>query len=100
MGLTDEDIAGPFVGVTSTWNEVTPCNVHPNRLTKEVKAGVRVGSGTPFEFGTIAVSAPYPWVQKARASPVTYAKAKDIPDSGITRDVVLADAWRKRRREA
>ena len=56
MGYTDVDFSQPFVGVASTWNEVTPCNYHLNKLTKKVKEGVRAAKGTPFEFGTIAVS--------------------------------------------
>jgi dihydroxy-acid dehydratase len=56
MGLGDDDFRRPFVGVSSTWNEVTPCNIHLNRLTKEVKSSVKTANGTPFEFGTIAVS--------------------------------------------
>jgi len=56
MGYTDVDFTQPFVGIASTWNEVTPCNYHLNRLTKKVKDGVRAAKGTPFEFGTIAVS--------------------------------------------
>ena len=56
MGYTTQDFTQPFVGVASTWNEVTPCNVHLNKLTKKVKEGVRAAKGTPFEFGTIAVS--------------------------------------------
>ena len=55
-GLTDEDIARPIIGVASTWNEVTPCNLNLSRLAKEVKKGVRAAGGTPQEFGTIAVS--------------------------------------------
>jgi dihydroxy-acid dehydratase len=56
IGFTTEDLERPFVGVASTWNEVTPCNFHLNKLTKKVKEGVRATNGTPFEFGTIAVS--------------------------------------------
>lgn len=56
MGYTDQDFTQPFVGVASTWNEVTPCNFHLNRLTRKVKEGIRAAKGTPFEFGTIAVS--------------------------------------------
>lgn len=56
MGLGDEEIARPFIGVASSWNEVTPCNIHLNRLASEVKVGVRDAGGTPMEFGTIAVS--------------------------------------------
>ena len=56
MGFTDEQIARPHVGVASSWNEITPCNYHLNHLAKKVKEGVTAAGGTPFEFGTIAVS--------------------------------------------
>jgi dihydroxy-acid dehydratase len=56
MGLTDEDIAKPFVGVVSAWNETSPCNVHLNRLAGWAKQAVKVGGGTPREFTTIAVT--------------------------------------------
>ncbi|MBI4472535.1 MAG: dihydroxy-acid dehydratase [Acidobacteria bacterium] len=56
MGLTDREINQPFIGVASSWNEVTPCNIHLNKLAASVKDGVRAASGTPIEFCTIAVS--------------------------------------------
>ncbi len=56
MGLTDKDIAAPFVGVASTHNEVTPCNFGIAPLVEEVKRGVFAAGGTPFMFGTITVS--------------------------------------------
>ncbi len=56
IGYTNRDFEQPFVGVASTWNEVTPCNFHLNKLTAKVKEGVRTAKGTPFEFCTIAVS--------------------------------------------
>jgi len=56
MGLGDEDIYRPFVGVASSWNEATPCNIHLNRLAQAAKEGVRAAGGTPREFVTIAVS--------------------------------------------
>ena len=56
MGLTDEDIAKPFVGVVSAWNETSPCNVHLNRFAGLAKEGVKVAGGTPREFTTIAVT--------------------------------------------
>jgi dihydroxy-acid dehydratase len=56
MGLTDEQLAKPQIGVASSWNEVTPCNIHLNRLTQFAKEGVRQSGGMPIEFGTIAVS--------------------------------------------
>src|SRR5258708_28339302 len=56
MGLTDEDLAKPLVGVASTWNEATPCNLTLDRQAKAVKEGVKAAGGTPREFVTIAVS--------------------------------------------
>src|SRR5213592_1090528 len=56
MGLTDEDIAKPFVGVVSAWNETSPCNVHLNRFARLAKEGVKAAGGTPREFATIAVT--------------------------------------------
>jgi dihydroxy-acid dehydratase len=56
MGLSDEDIYRPFVGVASSWNEATPCNFHLDRLARAAKEGVKAAGGTPREFVTIAVS--------------------------------------------
>ncbi|HUY16718.1 MAG TPA: dihydroxy-acid dehydratase [Acidimicrobiales bacterium] len=56
MGLTDDDMAKPQIGVASSWNEVTPCNMPLDRLAKRTKVAVRDGGGVPFEFVTIAVS--------------------------------------------
>jgi dihydroxy-acid dehydratase len=56
MGLTDEDIHRPWVGVASTWNEATPCNLTLDRQAKAAKEGVKQAGGTPREFVTIAVS--------------------------------------------
>jgi len=56
MGLTDEDLSKPMVGVSNTCNEATPCNIHLGRLAANTKEGVRVAGGTPREFTTIAVS--------------------------------------------
>ena len=56
MGLTDNDLDRPLVGVANTWTELTPCNVHLHELGKSVKEGIRSAGGTPFEFNTIAVS--------------------------------------------
>ncbi|MGH2399633.1 MAG: dihydroxy-acid dehydratase, partial [bacterium] len=55
-GLGDEDLRRPLIGVASSWNEVTPCNLHLNGLAQHVKDGVRAAGGTPIEFTTIAVS--------------------------------------------
>ncbi|MFN4336791.1 MAG: dihydroxy-acid dehydratase [Candidatus Nitrosocaldus sp.] len=56
MGLTDEDIARPFVGISHTGNEATPCNIHLGRLAEYAKAGVKDADGTARIFATIAVS--------------------------------------------
>ena len=56
MGLTNEDLAKPFVAVASLASDVTPCNVHLDRWAAAVKEGIREGNGTPFQFGTITVS--------------------------------------------
>ena len=56
MGLTDEQIHRPWVGVASTWNEATPCNITLDRQAKAAKRGVERAGGTPREFVTIAVS--------------------------------------------
>jgi dihydroxy-acid dehydratase len=56
MGLTDEDMVRPQIGVASSWNEVTPCNLPLDRLAQVAKAAVREAGGVPFEFVTIAVS--------------------------------------------
>jgi dihydroxy-acid dehydratase len=55
-GLTDEDLRKPLIGVASSWNEVTPCNLHLDVLARHVKDGIRAAGGTPIEFTTIAVS--------------------------------------------
>lgn len=56
MGLTDNDLDKPFVGVCHTGNEATPCNIHLPRLALKAKEGVIDGGATPREFSTIAVS--------------------------------------------
>lgn len=56
MGLTDNDLDKPFVGVCHTGNEATPCNIHLPRLALKAKEGVKDGGATPREFSTIAVS--------------------------------------------
>src|SRR5665647_1923868 len=56
VGITDTDWDKPQIGVASSWNEVTPCNLPLARLAQRAKAGVRDAGGFPFEFVTIAVS--------------------------------------------
>ena len=56
MGMTPEEIAQPFVGVVTTWNEAAPCNIALSRQAQAAKAGVREAGGTPREFTTITVT--------------------------------------------
>jgi dihydroxy-acid dehydratase len=56
VGLSDEDFPKPQIGVASSWNEITPCNLSLDRLAEAVKQGVHAGGGYPLEFGTISVS--------------------------------------------
>ncbi|SNS94761.1 dihydroxy-acid dehydratase [Tropicimonas sediminicola] len=56
MGLSEEEIAQPFVGVATCWNEAAPCNIALNRQAQAVKLGVKAGDGTPREFTTITVT--------------------------------------------
>ena len=56
MGLTDDDLSKPFVGVCHTGNEATPCNIHLPELAQKAKDGVKDAGATPREFSTIAVS--------------------------------------------
>src|SRR5271154_2103934 len=56
MGLTEEDINNPFVGVVTTWNEAAPCNISLSRQAQSAKQGVKAAGGTPREFTTITVT--------------------------------------------
>ncbi len=56
MNLTEKDVAKPFVGVVSTWNEAAPCNIALMRQAQSVKKGVSLSGGTPREFCTITVT--------------------------------------------
>ena len=56
VGMGDDDWAKPQIGVASSWNEITPCNLSLDRLAKAVKEGVHAAGGYPLEFGTISVS--------------------------------------------
>ena len=56
MGLSDQDLTKPLVGVANTWNEATPCNVHLNLLANKASEGIVAAGGTPRQFVTIAVS--------------------------------------------
>ena len=56
VGLTDADIAKPFIGIANTWIETMPCNFHLRALAEPLKQGIRDAGGVPFEFNTIAIS--------------------------------------------
>ena len=56
MGISEEEIHQPWVGVATCWNEAAPCNIALNRQAQAVKQGVKVGGGTPREFTTITVT--------------------------------------------
>jgi dihydroxy-acid dehydratase len=56
VGMGDEDFAKPQIGIASSWNEITPCNLSLDRLAKASKKGVIAAGGFPMQFGTISVS--------------------------------------------
>jgi dihydroxy-acid dehydratase len=56
VGMDDDDFAKPQIGVASSWNEITPCNLSLDRLAKAAKEGVFAAGGYPLQFGTISVS--------------------------------------------
>jgi len=56
VGMTDDDMSKPQIGIASSWNEITPCNLSLDRLASAAKEGVRAAGGFPMQFGTISVS--------------------------------------------
>ena len=56
VGFKDEDFAKAQIGIASSWNEITPCNLSLDRLAKASKKGVIEAGGFPMQFGTISVS--------------------------------------------
>ena len=56
VGVGDKELEQPFIGVANTASDVTPCNVHLDKLAERVKAGIKSAAGTPFEFGVLTVS--------------------------------------------
>jgi dihydroxy-acid dehydratase len=56
VGMSDEDWPKPQIGIASSWNEITPCNLSLERLARSAKEGVHAGGGYPLQFGTISVS--------------------------------------------
>ncbi len=56
VGMGDDDFTKPQIGIASSWNEITPCNLSLDRLAKSAKNGVFEAGGFPMQFGTISVS--------------------------------------------
>jgi dihydroxy-acid dehydratase len=56
VGMGDQDWDKPQIGIASSWNEITPCNLSLDRLAQAAKEGVHAGGGYPLEFGTVSVS--------------------------------------------
>ena len=56
VGMGDEDWEKPQIGIASSWNEITPCNLSLDRLAQGAKEGVHAGGGYPMQFGTVSVS--------------------------------------------
>ena len=56
VGMGDEDWVKPQIGIASSWNEITPCNMSLDRLAKASKEGVFAAGGIPMQFGTISVT--------------------------------------------
>ena len=55
LGLTDDDLERPFIGIANAWNEIVPGHIHLRDLSESVKAGVHMAGGIAFEFGTIGI---------------------------------------------
>ncbi|MEM4557116.1 MAG: dihydroxy-acid dehydratase [Sulfolobales archaeon] len=55
LGLTDEELSKPLIGIANSWNELIPGHIHLREIAEAVKAGVRIGGGTPLEFNTIGL---------------------------------------------
>ncbi|HVO43193.1 MAG TPA: dihydroxy-acid dehydratase [Aggregatilineales bacterium] len=56
IGLTDDDLSRPIIGIANTWTEIGPCNFHLRRLAEKIKEGIRAAGGTPLEFNTVSIS--------------------------------------------
>ena len=56
IGLSDEDLKKPLIGIANTWTEIGPCNFHLRRLSAKMKEGIRRAGGTPLEFNTVSIS--------------------------------------------
>ncbi|MEM4789488.1 MAG: dihydroxy-acid dehydratase, partial [Ignisphaera sp.] len=55
LGLTDEELKRPLIGIANSWNEVIPGHKHLDQIAEAVKVGVRLAGGTPLEFNTIGI---------------------------------------------
>lgn len=56
IGLTDDDLNKPLIGIANTWTEIGPCNFHLRRLAEAMKTAIRAAGGTPLEFNTVSIS--------------------------------------------
>jgi dihydroxy-acid dehydratase len=56
IGLSDDDLAKPIIGIANTWTEIGPCNFHLRRLSAKIKEGIKRAGGTPLEFNTVSIS--------------------------------------------
>jgi dihydroxy-acid dehydratase len=56
IGLSDDDLAKPIIGIANTWTEIGPCNWHLRRLAAKVREGIKAAGGTPLEFNTVSIS--------------------------------------------
>ncbi|GAB4556563.1 MAG: dihydroxy-acid dehydratase [Anaerolineae bacterium] len=56
IGLTDDDLNKPIIGIANTWIEIGPCNFHLRRLAAKVREGIKAAGGTPLEFNTVSIS--------------------------------------------
>src|SRR5260370_12773902 len=56
IGLSDDDLAKPIIGIANTWTEIGPCHFHLRRLATKVREGIRKAGGTPSEFNTRSIS--------------------------------------------
>ncbi|MBE2268370.1 MAG: dihydroxy-acid dehydratase [Anaerolinea sp.] len=56
IGLSDDDLSKPIIGIANTWTEIGPCNFHLRRLSAKMKEGIRRAGGTPLEFNTVSIS--------------------------------------------
>ncbi len=56
IGLNDNDLAKPIIGIANTWTEIGPCNWHLRRLAAKVREGIKAAGGTPLEFNTVSIS--------------------------------------------